>query len=114
MRRSAVRFRSAPPGTSSPSSAHVRTEPKGVPRTTAAGSADRGSAGQASMAGHRCYSTGPRTPVATGRDPGDRMPTVLLVEDDAAIRALIEEALAERGLQVRAAADGRAAQRVLE
>jgi DNA-binding response OmpR family regulator len=42
------------------------------------------------------------------------MPTVLLVEDDAAIRKLIEEALAERGLRVRAAADGRAAQRVLE
>lgn len=42
------------------------------------------------------------------------MPIVLLVEDDAEIRELIEEVLAERGLPVRAAADGRAAQRVLE
>jgi DNA-binding response OmpR family regulator len=42
------------------------------------------------------------------------MPTVLLVEDDPAIRKLVEEALGERGLQVRAVADDRAAQRVLE
>jgi len=42
------------------------------------------------------------------------MPTVLVVEDDADIRHLIEEALAERGLQVRAVADDRAARLVLE
>jgi DNA-binding response OmpR family regulator len=42
------------------------------------------------------------------------MPIVLLVEDDTDIRKLIEEALAERGLQVRAVADDRAAQRALE
>lgn len=42
------------------------------------------------------------------------MPTVLLVEDDPGVRTLVEEALAERGLQVRCAADDRAAQRILE
>ena len=42
------------------------------------------------------------------------MPTVLLVEDDADIRELIETALAGRGLQVRAVADDRTAQRILE
>ena len=42
------------------------------------------------------------------------MPIVLLVEDDPAVRKLVELALAERGLQVRAVADDRAAQRVIE
>jgi len=42
------------------------------------------------------------------------MPTVLLVEDDPDIRTLVEAALADRGLVVRAVADDRAAQRVLE
>lgn len=42
------------------------------------------------------------------------MPTVLLVEDDADIRKLIEQALAGRGLQVRAVADDRTARLVLE
>lgn len=42
------------------------------------------------------------------------MPTVLLVEDDPGVRKLVEEALAERGLDVRCAADDRAAQRILE
>jgi DNA-binding response OmpR family regulator len=42
------------------------------------------------------------------------MPTVLLVEDDADIRKLIEEALADRGLRVRAVADDRTARLVLE
>jgi DNA-binding response OmpR family regulator len=42
------------------------------------------------------------------------MLTVLIVEDDPGIRKLVEEALADRGLQVRCAADDRAAQRILE
>ena len=42
------------------------------------------------------------------------MPTVLLVEDDPGVRKLVEEALANRGLQVHCAADDRAAQRILE
>ncbi len=42
------------------------------------------------------------------------MPTVLLVEDDPGVRALAEEALAERGLKVRCAGDDRTAQRILE
>lgn len=42
------------------------------------------------------------------------MPIVLLVEDDPGIRILVEEALADRGLQVRSAGDDRAAQRILE
>ena len=42
------------------------------------------------------------------------MQTVLLVEDDPAIRRLVEEALIDRGLEVRAAPDDRTAQRVLE
>jgi len=40
--------------------------------------------------------------------------TVLLVEDDSGVRKLVEEALAERGLQVLCAADDRTAQRILE
>jgi DNA-binding response OmpR family regulator len=42
------------------------------------------------------------------------MPTVLLVEDDPGVLKLVEEALADRGLKVRCAADDRAAQRILE
>jgi DNA-binding response OmpR family regulator len=42
------------------------------------------------------------------------MQTVLLVEDDAALRLLLEEALSDRGLQVRAVADDRTARLVLE
>ena len=42
------------------------------------------------------------------------MPVVLLVEDDPEVRKVIETALAERGLEVRAAVDDRTAQRVLE
>lgn len=42
------------------------------------------------------------------------MPTVLLVEDDPEIRKLVEEALTDRGLQVRAAEGDRAAVRILE
>jgi DNA-binding response OmpR family regulator len=42
------------------------------------------------------------------------MPTVLLVEDDPGIRTIVERVLADRGLQVRSAADDRAAQRILE
>ncbi len=42
------------------------------------------------------------------------MPVVLLVEDDPDVRNLIEMALAERGVDVRAAADDRAAQRTLD
>ncbi|HEY4028796.1 MAG TPA: response regulator [Caulobacteraceae bacterium] len=42
------------------------------------------------------------------------MPIVLLVEDDPGVLKLVEGALAERGLQVRCAADDRAAQRILE
>jgi DNA-binding response OmpR family regulator len=42
------------------------------------------------------------------------MPTVLLVEDDPGVRTLVEEALVERGLDVRCAGDDRAAQRILE
>jgi DNA-binding response OmpR family regulator len=42
------------------------------------------------------------------------MPTVLLVEDEPGIRKVVEEALAQRGLQVLCAADDRAARRILE
>jgi DNA-binding response OmpR family regulator len=42
------------------------------------------------------------------------MPTVLLVEDDPGVRTLVEEALADRGLEVLCAGDALAAQRLLE
>jgi DNA-binding response OmpR family regulator len=42
------------------------------------------------------------------------MPIVLLVEDDAQVRGFVADALAERGLEVRAADGDRAAQRILE
>jgi DNA-binding response OmpR family regulator len=42
------------------------------------------------------------------------MPTVLLVEDDPGVRMVLERALADRGLQVRSAADDRSARRILE
>jgi len=42
------------------------------------------------------------------------MAVVLLVEDDPDVRKVIEAALTERGLDVRAAVDDRTAQRVLE
>ena len=42
------------------------------------------------------------------------MLTVLLVEDDPGIRKLVEEALTDRGLQVRAVDGDRPAQKVLE
>jgi DNA-binding response OmpR family regulator len=42
------------------------------------------------------------------------MAVVLLVEDDPSVRKVIEAALAERGLDVRAATDDRTAQRILD
>lgn len=42
------------------------------------------------------------------------MPIVLLVEDDPQVRGFVADALAERGLEVRATDGDRAAQRILE
>jgi len=42
------------------------------------------------------------------------MARILLVEDEADVRELIEDALAERGLEVRSAATDRAAYQILE
>jgi CheY-like chemotaxis protein len=48
------------------------------------------------------------------RDLRGLMPTVLLVEDDPGVRLVVERALADRGLEVRSAADDRTARRILE